>query len=279
MNLGDEVQAWAKTEASVKALVLIGSRVRAAGDSVWRADSQSDWDFQIISSRPELFSDSAWTRALGGTLHTYAVRRAAIGGVPKAAVLFAQGEADFVILPARPLVFARVAVRLGLHRRSAVFRNRLQDLAVVIRPGWRFLKGRDTWEPLYTTIVKDVADPRLDDAEVRNLANSFVCDAVWTLRKIDRGEYLAAQRMVHRSLAETNFRLLHELKLRRGQRSFPEGRRAELILSERELLAIHVSVTPEAASLREAVENASVRCRELAQEIVGETWRWPRLTI
>ena len=125
----------------MKALVLIGSRVRNETDLVWQADAHSDWDFQIVASRTEIFKTSAWAKTLGLNLRTYCLRSAAIGGVPKVAALFGEEECDFVVLPAGLMSLSRVAVRLGLHRRSDYVRRKLQDLAMIVRPGWRFLKG------------------------------------------------------------------------------------------------------------------------------------------
>lgn len=278
MNLAEKLTIWAEKESSVEAVVLIGSRVRDAKDQIWRADVHSDWDFQMITSHPEVFEASAWTMNLGLNLHTYVVRRSALGGVPKVAALFAENECDFVILPAKTMRLCRIIVRLGFHHRSAFIRRKLQDLAIVIRPGWKFIKGGEKWDPFYRRIVADIKDARLDDTEVLRLADSFVCDVVWTMRKIERGEYVAAQRMLHRSLVETNIRLLHELKTRRGERSFPEGRRAELVLTETELSAVTMSVPLSSPSLRGGVEKASATCRSFVRELVGESWKWPAIS-
>lgn len=275
MNLAERIEAWARGEASVEAVVLIGSQARAPEDEVWRPDPQSDWDFQIITSRPELLANAAWTAGLGVTLRTYAVRRAAIGGVPKVAALFEGAEADFVVIPASSLRLARWLVGLGVHRRSERLRRGLQDLAVVVRPGWRFLKGAEAWEPFYRRVVTEIADPRLGDDEIRGLADAFVCDVVWTRRKIERGELIAAQRMLHRSLAETNLRLLHELRLRRGERTFPEGRRAERILPESERARIAVTARLDAAELAAELARCAAACRDLTSALVGAAWRWP----
>jgi len=277
MALGEEIAEWAERESSVRGLVLIGSQVRPAEDVVWRSDKQSDWDFQIIASRPELFGTREWTQALGRQVHTYAVRRAAIGGVPKIAALFQGAEADFVVIPANLLSILKIAVRLGLHRRSAWVRRRTQELAVVIRPGWKFLKGAKQWELFYQRVVAGVADPRLSDEEIRSLADSFVCDYVWTDRKIARGELIAAQRMLHRSLIETNIRFLHELKLRSGERTFPEARRAERVSSGNQLNFLRVSAVCEPAALRDALETSASSCRQLVSLLLGNKWRWPQL--
>ena len=277
MTLEERIAKWAAHQPAIDALVLMGSRVRASDDNVWRADPQSDWDFQIFTSQPALFEKPDWLQELGIAVKAYAVRRTAIGSVPKIAVLFDGGEADLVIVPVGPWRRARWLMFLGVHRYSARLRAQLRDLAVVIRPGWKFLKGADAWEPFYRRVVAEIDDPRLSDAAIRNLAESFVCDMVWTLRKIERGEFLAAQRMLHRSLVETNIRLLHELKLRRQERSFPEARRAERVLAAHELELIATSAAPAAGSLRAAVDKCAASCRQLTAELVGKSWCWPAL--
>ncbi len=262
--------AWAERTPTVKGLVLIGSRERPAGDAVWGADAQSDWDFQIITTEPEMFAKGDWTRELtGAELRVYATRTARIGGVPKVNAIFSDAEADFVIVPARRFTLAKWAVALGRHRREGKIRSGLQDLAVVIRPGWRFLKGGREWEAFYRRVVAEVDDARMSDEAAAGLAEIFLCEALWVRRKIERGELTAAQRMLHRELAETNFRLLHELKLRRGERSFPEARRIERIASPSELEAVTVNAALEAEALRSALDRSEATMRKLLSELKG----------
>ena len=153
----------------------------------------------------------------------------------------------------------------------------MQDIAEVIRPGWRFLKGEERWGPLYRRAVAEVTDPHLDDAAVKRLAEGFVCDYVWTVRKMARGEFLTAQRMIHRELAEVNFQLLHELKQRRGERTFTKARRIERIAAPAELEAVTVDARFEPAALQAALEKCAATCRELMRSLVGDAWRWPDL--
>ena len=268
--------AWAERTPSVNALTLIGSRERPASDALWRPDKQSDWDFQIVTSKPEMFADGAWTRGLeGAKLIVYSARVARIGGVPKINAIFEGAEVDFVVVPVELFKKMKRVISRGLHRREGEERQFIQNLAVVIRPGWRFLKGAEHWDALYRQAIAEVTDPRLSDDAVRQLANGFVCDLVWTRRKIERGELNAAQRMLHRELAETNFRLLHELRLRRGERSFPEARRIERVASKADLNAISVSAKLEAEALRDALKKSAAALRKLMKALVGAGWRWP----
>jgi hypothetical protein len=223
-----------------------------------------------------MFFDSAWTRGLKGLdLAAYVARTSRIGGVPKVNAVFSHSEADFVIIPARKFSLLKFAARFGLHRRSTSVRRSLQELALIVRPGWRFLKGARDWEPLYRRAVADLPDPRLGDEELRQLADGFACDYVGIVRKIERGELAAAQRLLHRDLAEANFRLTHELRLRRDQRSFPEARRIERVASPSELAAVTVDSRLDATSLTAAVQKAAETCRNLMSDLVGARWHWP----
>jgi len=266
---------WARQQPAIGALVLIGSRVRDADDPVWRADGQSDWDFQIITSDPDRFARADWVAEMspGQSVRAYALRRARIGGVPKVNLVLDGEEADFVLLPAGTMRLARWVMALGLHRREGKLRRSLQDLVLIIRPGWRFLHGGERWDPTYRRLVQEVPDPRLDDAAVRQKVAEFRCDAVWVQRKLERGELLAAQRQLHLLLAETNLQLLHELRLRRGERSFPEARRIERVLGEADLGAVTISALPNGDSLRQALDHASKTCDWLERELMGKEER------
>jgi hypothetical protein len=277
-DLGAIMTAWARRQPAVTGLTLIGSRARAARDVVWRPDAHSDWDFQVITSQPELFLRRDWAQGLPGMkLLAYGVRPARIGGVPKVNAVFAGAEADFVVLPATVLAPLARAVRADRHRRPGPERGALQDLALVIRPGWRFLLGERTWGSMFRRVVADIPDARPDDAALRNLAECFWCDLVWIRRKLERGERVAAQRLLHQSLAETNLRLLHELRLRRGARSFPEGRRLERIAPVAEVRLATVSARATARELRTATEQAARNCTIVMRALVGREWTPPKV--
>jgi hypothetical protein len=196
--------------------------------------------------------------------------RPAFGGVQKVTALFAGAETDFVVIPAGQLRLARVGSALGPVRRG------LADLAIVIRPGYRFLKGAEAWGAFYERVIREVPDPRLTDADAVTLADGFVCDVVWTLRKLARGELLAAQRMLHLSLAETNYRLLHELRLRRGEPSYPEARRLERVATPEERSAVSLETPLVAEALHAAVQKTRGTLEALMAQLVP-AWRWPEV--
>jgi hypothetical protein len=195
--------------------------------------------------------------------------------VPKINAVFSNAEADFVIIPTISARLLRLCILLGLHRSAGRVRRHVQELAEVIRPGWRFLKGGNRWGNLYSRAVDDVTDPRLSDEDVRQLAEGFVCDYIWIVRKIARGELMTAQRMLHLGLAETNYQLLHELKQRRGGKTFTKARRIERIASKDELTELEIEGSLDAKDLRVAAEKSAATCCKFVKDILGETWRWP----
>jgi hypothetical protein len=92
------------------------------------------------------------------------------------------------------------------------------------------------------------------------------------LQKLARGELAAAQHVLHRSLAETNFRLVRELRLRRGEPlpSFGLARRVETLLRPDELARISIDAPLQLEALGRAawqsVEGLSALMRELVPD-------------
>jgi hypothetical protein len=155
----------------------------------------------------------------------------------------------------------------------------LAELAMVLVPGYQILKGPRSWEAFFHRIVAEIPSQRLSDAEVLSMAEGYVYDYISTRRKITRGELLAAQRWLHCQLAETNFRLLHELKLRSNQTSFPDARRIEMLSQDHWQKAVTVNALADRESLLGAVDQSAQTCRELMDKLVGPAWNWPDLSI
>lgn len=272
---GDLIAAWAAAEPAIALCVLIGSQARA-GDEATGPDAGSDWDFQLATTTPGRFADGAWLAALGLPPLAYALRPGRLGSALKAMAVTARGELDVVVLPAEPLRgLARLVGAGGLPSDPAA-RQALTDLAAVLAGGYRILKGQAEFGAFYAQVAGAIPPARLDDAEVRRLAEGWVCDYVALRRRLTRGELLAARRSLHHQLAEGNARLLHELRLRRGQPSFPDVRRLER-LDAAAAARLALPDPADAAGLRRAAQLAARTCRGLLAELLGEAWRWPDL--
>ncbi len=273
--MGPAIIRWAENEPSIVALVLIGSRVHAGVSSVSAADAFSDWDFQLVTSRPGLFASPAWMRDAGlGEPLAYVARSGRLGAATKVSAVLRDGELDLVLLPVRRLRWAKLWLRLGLATRFPALRGALSGLASVLRDGHRVVIGERKWGAFFRQVAAAFPPLRLNDAAVRALAEGFVCDYVSTRHKIERGEFLAAQRWVHLQLAEVNFQLLHELRQRRGEPSLPDGRRIERLSVDSRGVA--VSALPTADGLRAATEKSAATLRELMAALLPD-WRWPNL--
>ena len=276
-HLAGAVALWAHRTPAVRAAILIGSRARPEGDPVVRPDPSSDWDFQLVAPRPALFSSARWVDDLGcGRPRAFVVRKTLWQGGLKIAVRFAEGDADFMILPAGPLRRLHWLSAAGWHRRQGGTRRSLQALIHYVRPSWHFLKDAGWVEALYRRAAADLPDPRLGDAAIRQLAAEFWCDYRWILRRLERGELRAAQRALHLELAEVNFSLRHELRLRQGRASFEKGRRLEQVSSPDELAALTVSAACEPCALRAAADQAAATCRQLLRELLAPSEPPPR---
>jgi len=249
------ITAWANLESTVESAVLFGSRARDPKDFA-PADAVSDVDLHIIATDPERIESIDWSMALPGRSLGLRVVRPASGGVRKITLVFASGAIDMVVVPSARLRLAQITMRVGLHRRLRNLSYPLNELATIMSYGYRFLKGERRWGRFYARVVAEMPGARISDLEAWNLADVFLCDLLWVLQRIDRGELIATQRVLHLSLAETNFRLLHELRVRQGLATYREARRAERLLPGAELSLVQVSARLEAAELHRAAWQA-----------------------
>jgi hypothetical protein len=142
-----------------------------------------------------------------------------------------------------------------------------------VRTGYPFLKGERAWGGFYARVARELPGVRLSNGEAAALADLSLREMLWLLGKLETGELLAAQFILHRQLSETNFRLLRELRLRRGQPlpSFALGRRAEQLLPADELALVRVDARPNAEDLRRATWHAFDCLVTFMRELVP-TW-------
>lgn len=278
-DIGCAFEEWAHNRPDVPVVLLLGSRARRQTE-IGSADGGSDWDFHVVASNISLFMDAGWTRSAGLSAPlAYVARPGRISPVAKTSALFPEGGLDLVLLSLAKLQVAKLMMRIGLAERNTRIRNALAHLTLVLSPGYRIVKGDSSWKRFFTSVISQIPAPRLDDHSISEIMDAYVIDYESTRRKILRGEYLAAQRWLHTQLAETSFRLLHELRLRSNKPTFPDGRRLESICDDRLLNAMRVSSLPDRKGLLDALEKNAQTCREIAKELVGTKWRWPEILL
>ena len=185
LSLGDRLVRWASNESTIKVLVQIGSQVRKNAPA--GADEFSDWDFQVVSSKPEDFADrSLFERANVGRPYAFVFRGGRLGSAAKVTAIFDDGELDLVIVPFEQMMAVNEAVCHARYRESPPIMKALVDLSAVLVGGYRILKGAELVEELLSVVSRDIEPPRLSDDQVRELAEGFVCDFVSTSKKIAR---------------------------------------------------------------------------------------------
>jgi hypothetical protein len=271
-----DITAWLEQEPRVKSAVLFGSSARAPEGAAKSAARRADLDLHLVTPVPAELERVEWAKAVPGQAFRHQAVRPATGGVRKATVLFAAGEIDLVLVPEEPFRLVSRALELGRHREDPQLMVALNEVATLLHSGYRFLKGEPEWGACYKRIATEMPGVRLGDAEAKVLADIFLCDLLWVLQKIDRGELAAAQHLLHRSLAETNFRYVRELRLRRGEPllSFGLGRKVEAILPPEELAWVQVSARLEADELRRAAQASFNGMQALMTKLVP-AWRVP----
>lgn len=273
-TLGDAVVQWADREAMVSGLILIGSQVRRGTPASKAPDKFSDWDFQVITRNPNIFMNRSWVLGLGfGEALAYVARVGRLGSAIKVSIVLSVGNLDLVIIATRQLQIVRIIFSIGISDYMGSIREGLVDLAVVIHGGYIVKKGEEKWGNFFKKIVASVPVRRLSDDTICMIADGFVCDYISIYSKIKRGELLSAQRWLHLYLAEANFQLMHEFRLRCGEESFPDARRLELLNVDLKLVT--VSALPCPKQLNDAVERCSESLRFLVRRLLGDKWHWP----
>lgn len=235
---------WARAERDIQALVQIGSRVQAAG----AADQWSDFDYQLVTSRPGKYLDGSFSTRLGRCWGYGA--HVAFGNSTKVTAVYEGAlEADFVILRHAEVLAALLAMRWPATARlwPSALRRGIAELRTVVGPGWRMIKGGAPWERRYSRIV-----PRgvtLTEVEFNGACGEFWTQIVWAAKRLERGEFRACQRCIHVHLVENCLRMLQEEARLDGRASQPLGRRAERWLGPAQLGATDIAIRPDKESL------------------------------
>lgn len=277
MTLLESLTEWALATGDVQVATVFGSQARALCGEGEPADAWSDVDFQIVTSEPRQYDTREWTNNIPGQqLHAYAVRPV-FGGAKKVTALFSGGEADFVIVAYQRLRFARFVVALRLHRCIPAIERALGDLALVMSFGHMVLKGGNGWKRFYATVIKEIPHKHLDDAHAVSIADGAYVDAVSIINRLNRGELVAAQRWLHRSVIEANLQILNELRVRQGLATFPDGRRVERLLPPQQLAAVRFEASLDVESIHAATIAAVGYTRRLIHALTGFQPTWPEL--
>jgi aminoglycoside 6-adenylyltransferase len=173
--------AWARNDPDIRGAILLGSRAR----SDHPADDWSDLDILFIVTEPVRFlSSGAWLENLGAPLLTF-LEKTGTGQATERRALFEGGlDVDFV---PTSLQDVRRMVREGLP----------SELAKVIRRGARAVLDKDGQVAtlMAALLVGEESRPPTEQ-EFLAVVHDLLYHAIWTAKKIKRGELWTAKTCV-----------------------------------------------------------------------------------
>ena len=177
-NLLGRFVDWVREQEKVRSVILIGSRARQDHP----ADVASDMDLVIFSTDPQHYLSSIdWLEQIDRYCLTF-LEPTANGRFMERRVLFAGGyDIDFVFLPEQAI---RQEIQTGLS----------PEITLALSRGARVLLDRDGLaEELLAALPKlSLSQPPSSD-EYLNLVHDFWYHAVWTAKKLSRGELWTAK--------------------------------------------------------------------------------------
>lgn len=258
------IKEWADQRPDIVALVQIGSRVQSGA----QPDAWSDYDFQLITRRPQDYRDTSSLSGLGPLW--VASAQAAFGGVTKATmILSGAAEVDFAVIPHLDVRVAFAALRWPSLERfwPPPLRAGVRDLRIIACPGWRIVKGGPEWERRYSRLGSVVPWPEFDEQRFHAICAAYWTSLVWVTKKTIRGELRTAQREFHRQLAEQVWLLLEQEA--RHQQGFarPEARHAERWLSSSRVAGTALATATDAATLKAALKQVHALFEETSGSI------------
>ena len=177
-SLLNRIVSWAQTDGGVQACLLLGSRARSDRP----ADEWSDTDLILVLDDPDGFlADPAWPSRFGSVAITFLEET--MLSLRERRVLYADGT-DLDVLPMTPEQMAH-----HLDDRHALLALGRGHRVLVDKIGV-FAGLDDRIARAQTTAASRPGTPA--PAEFSNLVNDFWYHAVWTARKLRRGEMWVA---------------------------------------------------------------------------------------
>jgi aminoglycoside 6-adenylyltransferase len=167
--------AWAKNEDNIRAVVVIGSRARTEDHP---ADEWSDLDLLILAHDPgPLIETTGWLNAVGTPWLTFVEPTPGDGGFERR-VLFAGGlDVDFAPIPADEI-------------RRMKGRPLPPVMDDILRRGVRIILDKDGFAGMLPKPeeLPAPAETRPAESDFLNRVNDFWYHAVWTAKRMRRGE-------------------------------------------------------------------------------------------
>ncbi|MFF3853349.1 aminoglycoside 6-adenylyltransferase [Micromonospora sp. NPDC002575] len=168
------IQLWAQQRHDIHAVLVVGSHARTCVP----ADQWSDIDVVLVVDDPTTYAtDGSWLATFGRPLLTF-TESTAVGGFIERRVLFDTGQdVDFALLP------SGAAEQIGAD----------PEAAAVLRRGFRVLADKVDLERKLPGVGAPVPPTPPDAAAFGHLTHDFWYHALWTAKKLRRGEIWTAK--------------------------------------------------------------------------------------
>lgn len=173
---------WARAQLDIRAAIVLGSRAR--GDRP--ADEWSDLDIIVITTDPERYlATTEWLENIGNPWLTFLEPTGTGGDVERRALFEGGLDVDFAITPNDEF---EQLVQGGLESAP--------DVLDIVRRGTRVLLDKDGAVAQLARRARSIETPPPQpptQAEFLEVVNDFLYHAVWTAKKLRRGELWTAK--------------------------------------------------------------------------------------
>lgn len=224
---------WARKRSDIVALIQIGSRVQPGG----YVDQWSDWDYHLISTRPQLYHGTAWLSEIASPWCAH-YERSIRGSIKVTAIFEGALEVDFVPLAAWQMKLVYWAMRRPQWAKwmpEQLLRGISETRVILLGSGSRVWIGGLAWERRLTALQVSWPILRMRPADFNRHVGAFWQKAVWVMKKIARPESRSAMHWMHKMIVEHVYALLEEEAWLAGRISRPEALKAEKWLDARRL--------------------------------------------
>jgi hypothetical protein len=261
------IVAWAQRQADITALILIGSRTQDERSF----DQWSDWDFHLITTRPQKYHGTHWLPEIAPPWCARAER--SIRGRMKVSAIFEGGlEADFVPLSNWQMELVYWGMRrphLARCMPASLLRGILETRTILSNSGYRILIGGEGWSARLGALTAPWRTRRMSATELAEHSAAFWQQAVWITKKIARPEPRSAAHWLHRLILGRVYALLEEEAWLADRKARPEALKAEKWLDERRLAQTRVATDLEPRTLARALLAQVDLFEELARGIAA----------
>lgn len=258
---------WAHRQRGLEALVLAGSRARPDG----QADHWSDWDFHLITTRPQEYRNSSWLAQIAPCWAAQAERTPR--GVIKVSAVFENGlEADFVPLAAWQMWLVYTGMKYpgwACWMPHRLWRGIQETRAFMLGSGFRLLAGNPKWHRRFAALDTEWPVMALAEADFIFHMSAFWTKAVWIFKKSARPEPRSAMHWLHLISVQHTYAMLAEEARLAGRAPRPEARKAEQWLDARRMQQTAMATGVEQTLLARALLAELALFEDVCRSVAG----------